>query len=185
MPARLSMLALVVTMLALGGCGGSSHSSSSTPSESSEADQTASTAANKTRSTPVYRSKPGKALSNAELVGRANAICKSFNAQLAASESTAEKEATLARIAPAHAAIYKAGLVALSKLTPPASLESDWQQMLGATNALVGALTKLGEDAIARDSAAMHAVAAANIRVMAQMTAAARRAGLSECAQVG
>jgi len=70
-----------------------------------------------------------RTLSASQMIVRADAICRGLNAQLAAvSHSRTQRD--IARVTMRRAALEEAALAKLSKLPPPSSLATDWQQMI-------------------------------------------------------
>lgn len=122
---RLAVLALLVAVFAVSGCGGSKSSTtvaSSTPKS--------------TTSEPS-----GSALTTAQLIARADAICYGVNAKRAA--VTITSSAALAQDLPRVAGYEQAGLTELEKLVPPASMAGDWKLILAHTRSIEEDTAKL------------------------------------------
>lgn len=172
-------LALIAAVLAVGGCGSSSSKGSTSAKESSVAGQTAASSGEASK-----QGSAGAALSAAQLVGRADAICKRYNARIARLPNTVHNAADYAHIAPPRVALYKAALAELNKLTPPASLASDWQRMIAARAALAKALSRLAEDGATNNLEDIRPVLVSTAHVGEQIATSATQAGLIECAKI-
>jgi hypothetical protein len=123
-----------------------------------------------------------KPLTHAELVGKANAICKTVTAKFATKSAHSVQD--IARVAPELAAFEQKALSELSKLVPPADLESDWKQFVAGAEVLAENTSKLGEYAKANDLKAATGLIASTETTQRQMRAIAKRDGLTECEQV-
>jgi hypothetical protein len=123
-----------------------------------------------------------KPLTRAELTAKANAICMTVNAKLAS--KTIKSQADLARVAPELASFEQAALTQLSKLVPPAALESDWKQFVAGAQTLAENTAKLGEYAKANNLKGARGLIASSQAVQNQMIATAKRDGLTACEQV-
>ncbi|HEY5194255.1 MAG TPA: hypothetical protein VIJ39_10345 [Solirubrobacteraceae bacterium] len=173
-------LALAIALLALSGCGASKSSTSSTGSTATAGTTTASGQTNSN----VAHANTGPALSTAELAIRANAICKRSNARIARTPGTVEKASDYARVGLPRAAIYRATLAELEKLTPPQSLAEAWQQMIAARSALAHTLATLGADAKIGDIKDMRVLVNSSGSISPQIAASATKAGVTECAKI-
>ena len=123
-----------------------------------------------------------KPLTHAELVSKANAICKTVTAKFATKSAKSTQD--IARIAPELADFEQKALSELSKLVPPAYLASDWKQFVAGAELLAENTSKIGEDAKANDLKATGPVIGASEKTQHQMQAIAKRDGLTECEQV-
>jgi hypothetical protein len=123
-----------------------------------------------------------KPLTHAELVSKANAICKTVTAKFATKSANSVQE--IARIAPELASFEQQALTELSKLVPPTELESDWKQFVAGAETLAENTSKLGEYAKANNLKAARAVILSSETTQHQMQAIAKRNGLTECEQV-
>lgn len=123
-----------------------------------------------------------KPLTHAELVSKANAICKTVTTKFATKSVNSVKD--IARVAPELAAFEQKALSELSKLVPPAYLEDDWKQFIAGAEMLAENTSKLGEYAKANNLKAGGALILSSERTQHQMQAVAKRDGLSECQQV-
>jgi hypothetical protein len=123
-----------------------------------------------------------KPLTHAELVRKANAICKTVTAKFATKSANSVQD--IARIAPELASFEQQALSELSKLVPPANLESDWKQFIAGAELLAENTSKLGEYAKTNDLKAAHGVIISSETTQHQMQAIAKRNGLNGCEQV-
>ncbi|HEX4114307.1 MAG TPA: hypothetical protein VHY18_00345 [Solirubrobacteraceae bacterium] len=123
-----------------------------------------------------------KPLTHAELVSKANAICKSVTAKFA-SKSVGSLQ-SVARIAPELASYEQTTLSELSKVVPPVDLENDWKQFVAGAETLAENLSKLGEYAKTNNLKAAAGVFTSSEKTQREMRAIAKRTGLTECEQV-
>ncbi|HEY5287778.1 MAG TPA: hypothetical protein VIJ50_11795 [Solirubrobacteraceae bacterium] len=123
-----------------------------------------------------------KPLTHAELVSKANAICKTVTTRLA--KNSIKSEQDIARVAPELASFEQKALSELSKLVPPMALESDWKQFIAGAEMLAENTSKLGEYAKANNLKAAGALITSSETSQRQMQAIAKRDGLSECQRV-
>ncbi len=122
-----------------------------------------------------------KPLTHAELVSKANAICKTVTAKLAT--KTVNSVRGIARVAPELAAFEQKALSELSKLVPPLDLESDWKQFIAGAELLAENTSKLGEYAKANNLKAAGQLIRSTETTQHQMQAIAKRNGLTKCEQ--
>lgn len=123
-----------------------------------------------------------KPLTHAELASKANAICKTVTAKFATKSANTTQD--IARIAPELAAFEQKALSELSKLLPPANLESDWKKFVAGAEMLAENTSKLGEYAKANKLKAAARLILSTETTQHQMQAIAKRDGLTECEQV-
>ncbi|HTA97592.1 MAG TPA: hypothetical protein VK730_08110 [Solirubrobacteraceae bacterium] len=123
-----------------------------------------------------------KPLTHAELVSKANTICKTVTAKFATKRANSVHD--IARVAPELASFEQQALSELSKLVPPADLESDWKQFVAGAELLAENTSRLGEYAKANNLKAASGLIASTARTQHQMQAIAKRDGLTECNQV-
>lgn len=123
-----------------------------------------------------------KPLTHAELVSKANAICKTVTAKFAT--KSANSVQGIARIVPELASFEQTSLSELSKLVPPADLENDWKQFVAGAETLAENLSKFGEDAKANKLKAAAVVYTSSKKTQQEMRAIAKRDGLTGCEQV-
>lgn len=123
-----------------------------------------------------------KPLTRAELTAKANAICKTVTAKLASRSVSTRQD--LARVALELASFEQSALTDLSKLVPPASLESDWKQFVAGAQKLAENTAKLSEYEKTNNLKPVQALVASSEAVQKQMVALAKRDGLKECEQV-
>jgi hypothetical protein len=123
-----------------------------------------------------------KPLTHAELVSKANAICKTVTSKLA--KNSIKSEQDIARVAPELASFEQKALSELSKLVPPADLEAGWKQFIAGAETLSENTSKLGEYAKANNLKAADGLIASSEATQHQMQAIAKRDGLTECEQM-
>jgi len=117
------------------------------------------------------------------LIAHADAICRRLNRELtSASRPEASK---VARTAPHNAALEQRAVVALSKLTPPASLARDWTQIIAYRRTLAQELVALARDAKVGDVPAMQALGVTKKHVHQKLTQLATHDGFTDCSSVG
>jgi hypothetical protein len=174
-------LAVLAAAAALAGCGSSrTHATASSKATA----PTASTVSAQPPS-PTQSSPGGAALTRAQLVASAGAICKLVNAELTAVKAKSASVAEIVRLVPGRALSERKAVTELSKLTPPASLAHDWQLIVGYRRTLADELTALAQAAQSKDTVKIKALSASKLRAHALLLAAAKRAGLTECGRVG
>lgn len=123
-----------------------------------------------------------KPLTRAQLLHRADAICRKLNKRL--SSTTVKSEKDLVRVLPKLAGYEQEGLAELSKLVPPARMANDWKTIVASAQALADDVGKLGEDAKAKDFKAGRAIVSEIGKVQQRATAIAKRDGFKDCSQV-
>jgi hypothetical protein len=160
---RIFTLALISVLLVVSGCGGSKQSSSQVATTIQEA------------------SRPG-ALTRAELVTKANSICRRLSARLASTKVTSQEE--FARVAPKLSDYEHLAYAELERLVPPASLAHDWQQIVAAGQTLAADTARLGAYAKVNDKISTKKVFL-EIQTSHQLLVAFARAdGFKDCALV-
>jgi hypothetical protein len=174
----LVLLFLAVLALSIAGCGGGSSTAAPAGSSASGSG----TAAANVRRTP---SSSDPALSKSQLVARADTICKRLNAEIVARETPGASVQEVIRVVPGNASLEQEALKQLAKLSAPASLSRDWQQILAGRRTLATQLLALVQDAKHDDVRAMQALSAQKKRVHGTLRAVATRDGFRDCSEVG
>lgn len=123
-----------------------------------------------------------KPLTRAELTAKANEICKTVAAKV--SSKSVSNQQQIGRVAEELASFEQTALTSLSKLVPPAELESDWKQFVAGAQTLAENTAKLGEYARANNLKAAKGLILSSEATQKQMMAIAKRDGLSACEQV-
>lgn len=123
-----------------------------------------------------------KPLTQAELTAKANAICKSVSGKLAAKSVNSVQ--SVARTAPQLASIEQRALTELSKLTPPASMESEWKTFIAGAQMLAENTAKLGEYAKNNDLQSARSLIVSSEATVKQMSAIMKEYGIDDCEQV-
>jgi hypothetical protein len=125
------------------------------------------------------------------VIAKADAICRRYNEQIAASkvqstQARAEvfmKEIT--QVIPAHAALEMKAIAELARLKPPASLARDWKSILTYRRILANELLALIGAAKRKDAKAISVLAVSKKREHELLAAVAARDGFKDCAQAG
>jgi hypothetical protein len=123
-----------------------------------------------------------KPLTRAELTAKANAICKTVAAKLSSKSISSEQQ--ISHVAGELAAFEQTALAGLSKLVPPAELETDWKEFVSDAQTLAENTAKLGEYARAKDLKAAKALILSSEATQKQMVTIAKRDGLAACEKV-
>lgn len=125
-----------------------------------------------------------KPLTRAQLVARADAICRQVTAKLETvnkgrAVSTPQQ---IARAAAGASGFEQSALDELGKLTPPAALEADWKRFVAGAQSLADDTASLSESV--NDPAVARRVIASAEATQKQMAAIAKRNGFTDCEQV-
>jgi hypothetical protein len=170
--ARLVAFAVVAAVVALSGCGKSA--TTATTHTQAAAAQAGTETSKPASSTPT---------SSGELISEANAICRRVAARRASNR--AETNEQFARVV-SELASFEQGISAeLAKLAPPASLASDWRQILTGVQMLAADTAKVGEYARTNQlhTAIGARVVSAREKLENQLLSIARRDGFTDCAR--
>jgi hypothetical protein len=171
----LAALMLAAIALAASGCDGSSKSPATTPVATTP--QTATTS-----STQVSTTETAKPLTRAQLLAQANAICGRAKAQLSSTVVKSQQE--YARALPQAAAYERAAVSELTKLVPPASVASDFQQVLAALQQFSANTANLSDYAQTSEIIAGNALYRNAIQAQEQLHVIAGRTIFKACALV-
>jgi hypothetical protein len=125
--------------------------------------------------------KSAKPLTRAQLLAKADAICRRINKKL--SSTTIKTQQDIARIAPQLATYEQEGLAELSKLIPPASMANDWKMIITGAQTLADNTAKLGEYVKSKDLKTARALITETSKVQQRTVAIAKRNGFKDCAQ--
>jgi hypothetical protein len=123
-----------------------------------------------------------KPLTRAELTAKANAICRTVAAKISSKSASTQQQ--IGRVAEELASFEQTALTNLSKLVPPAELESDWKQFVAGAQTLAENTAKLGEYAKANNLKAAKGLIRSSEATQKQMVTIAKRDGLHACEQV-
>lgn len=126
-------------------------------------------------------SSSAKPLTRAELIAKADVICRRVNVKFASSKVASQQD--LARVSSEIASYERQAFAELSKLVPPTSLANDWAQILTVTHTFADNTAKISEYAKSSNVAAERVLFASSQTIRQQMTATARRDGFSDCGQ--
>ena len=170
--AQIAALVLAATTLATAGCGGSSKTGSTGAS-------TGPAAASTTAASTTTKLAAGKPLTRAELIAKADAICKQFNAQrkLVKFRSTADYVRLLPVMAGYEATVH----AKLGNLVPPASIANEWQQIVGGFQQMANASAEVAEDVRTHNYVAARSLLASFQHVVSQTDPVAKRIGFKDC----
>jgi hypothetical protein len=159
------LLALVaVGMPALTGCG-----------QSSRATASPATASTSTSKSPA----------DAQLIARADAICKRLSDEIKATlPGKRDSNLELGRNALQHAALERKAASTLGKLTPPPSLAHDWAQILAYSRRLSSGLVTLSRYWKLDEKQGISAVAASKNQIHLKLSALASRDGFKDCSHI-
>jgi hypothetical protein len=127
--------------------------------------------------------KSSKPLTRAELIAKADDICRRVNGKLKSSNNTINNHADIARIIPRLASFEQTALAELSKLVPPASMADDWKMIIAGAQTLADNTAKLGEYAKANKLKAARGLITSSQKVQHQTLAIAKRDGFKECSE--
>jgi hypothetical protein len=174
---RLTALAAVAATLAVSGCGKSASTTTTTTSAANTqtaTGQTSTEAAKPVSSTPI---------SSAELISKANSICRRVAARRASNR--AETREQIAQVASELASFERGISAELATLAPPTSLANDWQQILTGARTLASDTAKVGEYARANQlqTPAVAGIIADRAKVEHQLLVIAKHDGFTDCAQ--
>lgn len=161
--------ALIVVALALTACGSGSGN---------VADTSVSRAAI-TSSAPV-----GPPLSAAQLIARAETICKQRNSAIDAVKLAGGSAADVARFASQSAALEQTAFTALGRLNPPASMAGGWHMMLAYNRSLLEDVIALQEAAERHDRRIVPTITRTAETDKQQLLATAQRDGFKYCARL-
>lgn len=123
-----------------------------------------------------------KPLTRAELTAKANAICKTVTAKISSKSASTEQQ--ISREASELASFEQTALANLSKLVPPAELETDWKLFVSGAQTLAENTAKLGEYAKTKNLKAAKGLIVSSEATQKQMVVIAKRDGLTACEQV-
>jgi hypothetical protein len=123
-----------------------------------------------------------KPLTRAQLLHRADAVCRKLNKKL--SSTTFKTEKDFVRGLPKLAGYEQESLAELSKLIPPAKMAEDWKMIIAGAQTIADDIAKLGEYAKAKKLKAARKVVAEAGKIEQRTTAIAKRDGFKDCAKV-
>jgi hypothetical protein len=123
-----------------------------------------------------------KPLTRAELTAKADAICKIVSAKLAT--KTVNSVQGIARTAPELASFEQLALNELSKLVPPATLESDWKMFIAGAQTLAENTAKLGEYAKSNNLKGAGPLITSSEATQHRMLLIVKRDGITSCEKV-
>lgn len=169
---RLALVTLGATALLAVGCGQSRDSS---PKSAANGPANATSTASVSHSTGE-----GHALDHTTIVAKANAICKRTNARRRLIKTKTEMELELAL--PQLVSYQQTMTEGLRELTPPASMASDWNQMIAYSQTIARMLSELydGARANARPGSGQP-LWETYAKSIEGLQAIARRDGIVEC----
>jgi len=138
--ARWALLGLGMTALLVTSCGSSSSKTTTGTTTASSAGGSSSAAS---------QSSQGTVLTQAKFVARADAICA--RAKVRRKQIKVKNSVELELALPQAAAYQRLESIEFSKLTPPASMASDWHQIVADSQTITATIVKLYEGARANE----------------------------------
>lgn len=124
---------------------------------------------------------PAKPLTRAQLLVKADAICKRVDKQL--SGTTIKSEKQLIHYLPRVAGYEQQALVELSKLNPPNRMAEDWKKIVAGAQTIADSTAKLAEAARLKEIKTVHEVLSEIGKVQTATTNVAKRDGFKNCSQ--
>jgi hypothetical protein len=119
-----------------------------------------------------------KGLSRAELIAKADPLCRRANTTIDSSKLTPK---TVSRLAPGIAAVEQEVSSQLAKLTPPSSMASDWKTIVNGFRSAGTGLLHMGEARKTNDTHALVKAEAELSNGQIARTEAAQRNGFKDC----
>lgn len=116
-----------------------------------------------------------------QLIARADKICKAIGVKRASGQIVQQQD--VIRLAAALSSYEMHALDKLRKLTPPASLSSDWNAIVTGIHTIAVNTAKIGRYTQANEPAAAHAVLVSSVTVERQVNSLAARDGFKECSR--
>jgi hypothetical protein len=180
---QIVMLALATTMLGVTGCGSSSKSGSTSTAVSTTASSTITTTPTPLPTTTAALAiATGKPLTREQLIAKGDLICARANLKLKTMSSATRQDT--ARLLPQAAGYERIQATELSKLVPPASLASDWKQIVAGIQKFSELSIRAAEYLQAKNTSAATSIVQAANTTQRQLTAIAKRDGFKDCAVV-
>lgn len=172
---RLTIVVLAAGAFAVSGCGGTTKTST----EASSAAKTGTTTAAQESTAPASE---GNALSRTVLIAKADAICSRVRDRL--EENRFHTQTEIGKLGPKIAAYEYAAVAQLKKLVPPASLVSDYQQIVKGTETLASDAALIGKYAKLHqlETPAGHTIVIQSGKHGVAEARIARRDGFAKCA---
>lgn len=122
-----------------------------------------------------------KPLTRAQLLAKADAICKRIDTRL--SGTTIKSEKQLIHFLPRVAGFEQQALVELSKLNPPSKMAEDWKKIVAGAQTIADSTAKLSEAARLKELKTVHEVLSEIGKVQTSITTVAKRDGFKNCSQ--
>ncbi len=176
-PIRIVALALAA-IFAISGCGAGNTSTSSSASATKSANNTGTAAG----ATNANSEAPTKILTRAELVLRADAICRRINTFR--HSETITSSAALTRVLPAFAAYEQSAFASLAKLTAPASMRREWHKILANFRTLADDTQIVAENAKSNTLSKVQRLGLALNHVRRQISTKAAHDGFRDCSLI-
>jgi hypothetical protein len=179
----LAGFAVAVVTLSVLGCGGTTKSSGDAARLARQATsptQQATAAQPSEPSTATESHGHTKPLTRGELIARADLICRRVNAKRAATRIA--NAGDYARLIPPLAEYLLAAVAEMRKLTPPASMESGWNQIVAYAQESAHSVAEFGQYAKANKLNSI-SMSGAGVRANERMLAIAKREGFDDCAR--
>jgi len=117
------------------------------------------------------------------LVAAADPICRHLNSRVVLALTLSSQK--IASAASRNAVLERAALAELEKLTAPASIAVQWQQILAYRRTLAQQLPTLARYERSNDTKAANALIASKRHLHRQLQVAASQLGMTACARLG
>jgi hypothetical protein len=175
------LFVLPIFAILISGCGDGSSTAASGGVSSDKTGSSLSTSAH-TRTTAAPQSRP---LSKAQLIARADAICKRANHEIAATKPKSASKEEILRVVPISEAVEMRAAAELDGLTAPASVSRVWSQVVHDRHVLAEQLASLIPAEKANDQAGITRLTQAKKTLHASLAVAAQGVGVKDCGDVG
>lgn len=174
-----NLLAITLTVVALAsyGCGNSKAKASISNKT------TSAIASTSTTSTPSVPTGPG--LSRAQLVAKADPICRRLNDTLNAEKDAPKSKQDIVRVATRRAKLEEQTVAKLSRIVPVSSIAPQWEQIVATRQALVRELTSLARYAAVSNLPEQNVAIRTATELTRQMNQEALHMGFKDCPSIG
>jgi len=181
---RLLIPTSIAVVLLAGGCGSSKSASNTDTSSTVAATSSATTPSTTVSSQPSKPTgRPVAQLSSAQLIVKADGICKRLSIELSKDHFGSQQE--VVRIAPRRAALEMTAVNELSNLTPPTSMAREYQRLLADRKQAAEDVKKIGEDAVVKNTQEEAAFYTAGAQLLREIAVIAQRNKFKHCGEVG
>jgi len=175
-----SILAVLGFAVPLTGCGGGSSTASPEHPATTSASTAQTTTQAKTPTTPLGRPRNS---AEAQLIVKADAICRRANVELAASKPKSAERAEILRVVPGNEAVEMRAAAELRDLKAPASLTRTWATIVDERRTLAKQLGTLVAKTESYDTVGVKRLTESKISLHKKLAAIARAAGFKDCSE--